>query len=203
MHGIVMNQFRQFVVERLGRDGWRELAEAAGVPPEPFEIGRIYPDQALGALVAEASRRTGEEADALVEAFGVFIAPALLRVYEPLVDPAWRTLDVIEHTEAVIHTVVRARMPGAAPPLLDTRREAPDRVVIDYRSPRRLCALATGIARGLALHFGETVEIGQAECMHAGDPRCLITVRRTAGAPDGFVPAPLARPHADADAAEG
>jgi hypothetical protein len=183
VHGIVMNQFRQFALERMGREGWREAADAAGVEHEVFEIGRIYPDEALGTLVAETARRTGEAAPALVEEFGVFIAPALLRVYEMLVDPAWRTLDVIEHTEQVIHTVVRAKMPGAAPPLLDARRTAPDTVVIDYRSPRRLCSLARGIARGMALHFGETVEIDESECMHAGDPRCLITVRRTGEAP--------------------
>jgi hypothetical protein len=183
VHGIVMNQFRQFALERMGRDGWREAADAAGVGHEVFEIGRIYPDEALGTLVAETARRTGEAAPALVEEFGVFIAPALLRVYEMLVDPAWRTLDVIEHTEQVIHTVVRAKMPGAAPPLLDARRTAPDTVVIDYRSPRRLCSLARGIARGMALHFGETVEIDESECMHAGDPRCLITVHRTGEAP--------------------
>jgi hypothetical protein len=194
-----MNQFRQFAIERLGREGWREVAEAAGVPSEPFTIGHIYPDEVLGTLLAEAVPRAGMDSSALVEEFGVFIAPALLRIYEPLVDPAWRTLELIENTEEVIHTVVRARMPGAAPPPLDARRTGPHEVVIDYRSPRRLCALAKGIARGLAAHFGESVDIEESECMHAGDPCCLITVRRTAEAPAGFVPLP----RGDAEPAPG
>lgn len=182
MHGIVMNQFRQYVIDRLGRDAWVPLAEAAGVPAENHRLEGVYPDEQLVGLVLAASRQTGRPLNVLLEDFGAFIAPALLRVYAPLVDPAWRTLDVIEHTEETIHTVVRARMPGAEPPALLARRVSPTEVHIDYRSQRGLCSLAEGIARGMALHFGDEVEVSQPECAHRGDPRCLIVVRRTAAA---------------------
>jgi hypothetical protein len=180
VHGIVMNQFRQYVVDRLGRDAWVPLAEGAGVPPESHRLEGVYPDEHLVALVLAASRTTDTPLNALLEDFGAFIAPALLRVYAPLVEPSWRTLDVIEHTEQAIHTVVRARMPGAAPPALLARRVSPDEVHIDYRSERGLCSLAEGIARGMALHFGEEVDVSQPECVHRGGTRCLIVVRRAA-----------------------
>ncbi|HEX8358722.1 MAG TPA: heme NO-binding domain-containing protein [Longimicrobium sp.] len=177
MHGIVMNQFRQYVVDRLGRDAWVPLAEAAGVPVENHRLEGVYPDEQLVALVLAASRATARPLNVLLEDFGAFIAPALLRVYAPLVNPAWRTLDVIEHTEQTIHTVVRARMPGAAPPALLAQRVSPTEVHIDYRSERGLCSLAEGIARGMALHFGEEVDVSQPECAHRGGARCLIIVR--------------------------
>jgi predicted hydrocarbon binding protein len=71
-------------------------------------------------------------------------------------------------------------MPGAAPPALLARRVSPDEVHIDYRSERGLCSLAEGIARGMALHFGEEVDVSQPECVHRGGTRCLIVVRRAA-----------------------
>jgi hypothetical protein len=76
-------------------------------------------------------------------------------VYGPLLDSEWRTLDVIQHTEETIHRVVRMRQPGAAPPRLRVDRASPDEVAIHYDSPRRLCAVARGIVRGVAKHFGE------------------------------------------------
>jgi hypothetical protein len=173
-----MNQLRLFGMERLGREGWGEAARAAGVPAAAFHVGETYPDEWLFALVMQASRVSGLPVAALLEELGAFVAPALLlRVYEPLVDPAWRTLDVLEHTERAIHTAVRSRMPGAHPPALVSRRLADDEVEIDYRSPRRLCWVARGIARGLADGFGERIEIEEPECMHRGAARCLLRFR--------------------------
>ena len=50
-------------------------------------------------------------------------------------------------------------------------------MVIDYASPRRLCQVAEGIARRLAEHFGERVEITQPTCMIRGASQCSIRVR--------------------------
>lgn len=177
-----MNQFRQYVTDTLGRDAWFPLAEMAGVPPENHRLDAVYPDEQIVALVLAASRTAGRPLNQVLEDFGIFIAPALLRIYAPLIDPEWRTLDVIEHTEQTIHTVVRARIEGAAPPALLASRVSPTEVRIDYRSKRGLCSLAEGIARGMARHFGEEVDVDQPECVHRGGERCLISVRLLDGA---------------------
>ena len=49
-------------------------------------------------------------------------------------------------------------------------------MLIDYRSTRRLCQVAEGIASGLGVHYGEQVEVSQSQCMLRGDARCAITV---------------------------
>jgi predicted hydrocarbon binding protein len=84
---------------------------------------------------------------------------------------------VIEKTEETIHHVVRVQTPGAKPPVLHTIRRSEDEVVLIYSSPRKLCALAIGIARGVAKHFNETIEITQTKCMHTGAPHCEIIFR--------------------------
>lgn len=180
-----MNQFQRFVITRFGREAWPALTSGAGIPlgNELLSMATTYPDDYLFALVPVASEVTGIAVPVLLEDFGVFLAPSLLRIYQPLISSKWRTLDVIENTETAIHRVVRQRNPEAAPPKLRVERKGEDDVEIDYRSHRKLCAVAVGIIRGIASHFSEAVGIEQSECMHRGDDRCLIVVHRSGDAP--------------------
>lgn len=171
-----MNQLRLFAEDRLGRGGWQRVCEAASVSSERCNLTRNYPDEETLAAIDVLCEARGVPRPVLMEDFGQFIVPALLRVYGSLVQPEWRTLDVLEHTEAVIHCVVRARHSGARPPALAVQRISATEARIVYTSPRRLCGLARGITRGVASHFGEAVELWDLECMHRDDPRCLISV---------------------------
>ncbi|MFN9943805.1 MAG: heme NO-binding domain-containing protein, partial [bacterium] len=92
----------------------------------------------------------GDHLPGLLGRFGDFLAPHLVKVAGSLVDPAWRTLDLIEHTESLIHAMVRAAKPGAEPPVLETVRVAPDELHLVYSSRRRLCPLAIGLMHGMA-----------------------------------------------------
>ncbi|MEP6991056.1 MAG: heme NO-binding domain-containing protein [bacterium] len=178
MHGIIVNQLRQFVVSNHGREVWNRLRADAGVEMADVPaIERAYDDADVMALVQAAAAASGGDVQALLEQFGEFLAPALLRIYAPVLRPEWRTLDVIEHTEERIHRVVRRQDPEAAPPYLTATRASPDAVVVDYVSPRRLCSVARGIMHGLASHFGERLDIQQPTCMLRGDPACLLVAR--------------------------
>ena len=94
-------------------------------------------------------------------------------MYWGVIDPEWRTLDVLENTERTIHDVVRINQKGATPPYLHATRVAPDQVTIVYTSPRRLCSVAKGITRGIARHYDESVSIEDPRCMLRGDDDCL------------------------------
>jgi len=178
MHGFIFSELRDYVIARLGTDAWPSLLERARVGPKTYLNYREYPDEESVVLVVTASEVTGLPAATILEDFGAFLAPHLFKIYRPLIDPTWRTLEFIEHTEATIHNVVRARNSGARPPSLRCRRVGPETVVVTYGSPRKLCAVARGIIRGLAEHFGEKVEISERDCMLAGQPTCQIQVQR-------------------------
>ena len=180
MTGAIFVELKKYVEARLGSDAWNHLLSAARLSGKEFSILEHYPDEHAVALVAAAVEATGKSAAEILEDFGTFLAPDLLEMFWGAIQPEWRTLDVIEHTEQAIHSVVRLENPGARPPELRVSRTSPSEVVIDYRSPRRMCALARGIARGLAAHFRESVEVSESECMHGGDERCLIAVRLSA-----------------------
>ncbi|MCI0652844.1 MAG: heme NO-binding domain-containing protein [Planctomycetes bacterium] len=178
MHGIIHLALRKYLQARHGPEGWQRLLEQAGASTS---LGYVrvgyYPDEEFIAIVAAASSKTGAAIDAIYEDFGASVAPDLLMLYPRLVNPEWRTLDVLFNTESTIHRVVRARNKGAQPPAINCTRPSPDRVVITYTSPRKLCALARGLVRGVARHYGERVEIFESECMLRGGNACKIAVQ--------------------------
>src|SRR5262249_34163774 len=96
--------------------------------------------------------------------------------------PEWKTLDLLENTEKLIHTAVRVGNPGARPPVLSCVRSTLDELQIVYSSERQLCRVAKGIVKGVARHYGETVHITDDACMLRGDPFCALQVTRVAAA---------------------
>lgn len=183
MHGIIHLELRNFVVQQHGEDAWRALTERAGLSGEIYTPLRSYPDEQIMALVGAAVALTGAEPQGLLEAFGQFLAPRYIALYGKLLKPEWRTLDVLEHAENTIHRVVRLREPGALPPRLQAQRVSPTQISMTYDSPRRLCAVARGIARGIAAHFHEPLSVRDERCMHRGDRACvmLFTLDETPG----------------------
>jgi predicted hydrocarbon binding protein len=178
MHGIVFAELQKFVGHTLGPQAWPELAADAGLGRPTFLATAAYPDDQLTALVMAAVRRTGIPAPQLLAQFGEFIVPDLVKVFGAFVKREWTALDLLEHTELVIHKAVRLQTQYADPPQLRITRVSPAQVRIEYSSPRRLCAVAKGIMRGVAKHYGETLAIDESTCMLTGAAACTLTATR-------------------------
>jgi len=178
MHGIIFSEFKRYASARLGPDGWERLLTTAKLNDRIYLISEPYPDVEAASLARAAAQLTQLPEDKLQEDFGRFIAPTLMSMYKRLIQPTWRSLDLIENAETTIHTVVRLRNKGATPPMLKTTRTSPNTVRITYSSHRKMCHLATGIAYGVGDHFGETLAITQAACMLKGAPQCEIDITR-------------------------
>lgn len=179
MHGKIFSEFQKFVETAPGgADTWLGLLRDSGISRDSYDSAGDYPDDEAIVLIATAARKAGIDLRVLLEDFGTFIAPALMGMNVVQLDPRWKTLDLIEHTENVIHTVVREQDPRARPPYLRTIRTSENEVIIVYTSPRRMCALAKGIASGIAQHYHERIIVEDRKCMHQGDPTCVLSVRR-------------------------
>jgi predicted hydrocarbon binding protein len=177
MHGIILTELQKFVTQRHGPETWAEILSRAGLRNTIYLTSATYPDSDVVAIVTAASQLSRTPAPDLLENFGAALVPGLVQVYGRLVKRGWRTLDLIEHTEQTMHTVVRRQNPGAEPPRLQCTRVSPDEVVVTYTSERKLCAVAKGIIQGIASHFQERVVIRERECMLKGAPACIISVR--------------------------
>jgi Haem-NO-binding len=177
MHGIVLTGLQRYVGSTLGTAAWGAIVDEAGLDRQSYLATEEYPDGEVVALIGAASRRASMPVPELVAGFGEFITPLLLTTYRAFIKPQWDTLDLLEHVEATIHSVVRQRTPGARPPVLTMTRTGADEVTLVYGSPRKLCALAKGIARGIANHYRQRLTITDLACMHQGDPFCRIAFR--------------------------
>lgn len=179
MHGFILTRLEHFVTETFGAGAWEAIREKAGRPGRVYVNLLEYSDAEVQELVRAASDVAELSPGEVLEAYGKSLGPELLRIFRPLMDDDWTTLDVLENTEDTIHDVVRRRNRRAAPPFLKTRRSGPSEVTLVYDSPRKMCALARGIALGLADHFDEEVEVVEETCMHRGDGECTLRVRAT------------------------
>ena len=190
MHGIVLMELKKHVEQAYGAPTWTALLLAADLQGRMYTPMGEYPDAEVLAIVAAASKATGKPVDEVVEGFGRFLVPDLVETYHFLVQSSWDALDLIEHTEQTIHTVVRAR-DGGTPPVLEVTRTSPDSVTIRYSSTRMLCSLAKGIARGVGDLYGTPLEVQETTCMKRGAGACTLSVIR--------IPAPVAPRRAEDD----
>ncbi len=178
MHGIVHSELRSFLVDRVGQDGWHELAAGAGIEDGAYRTTGTYPDEELTALVLAYSRRSGHRLGDILEDLGATAAGSLLDTYAAFVRPGWDALDVVEHTEQAMHRAVRLHDDDAAPPRLRIERRAEDEVRVFYDSERKLCAFGHGVIRGIGERYGEPLTVTEVACQHLGDPHCEMVVRR-------------------------
>lgn len=74
-------------------------------------------------------------------------------------DPAWRTLDLLEHTEHTMHQQVRHEHAGNALPVLAVKYLSASELQVDCVSARRTRGLAVGIIRGLTTYYDEADRI--------------------------------------------
>ena len=177
MHGVIHIELKRYLTKKHGASAWEAALQEAGLAGRTYDSTHAYPDEETGALVCAAAKVASMSRPALLEAFGEFIAPALLAFFPRLIDPAWKTLDLIVNTEGTIHTVVRTAKAGALPPELKASRIGPREVQVDYSSRRGMCGLAKGIIKGVARHYQEEVEIQETQCMSQGAQSCILMVR--------------------------
>ena len=92
-----------------------KLLELSGLVRADFDAREVYPDEHICALGGHAAEQTGIPAGALHEKFGECPVPDLMYMYQKLIQPGWKTLDMVEHTGATMHAWVRQEHEQNAP----------------------------------------------------------------------------------------
>jgi hypothetical protein len=176
MQGIFLDELEKYVGQELGEPGLARMRGLTGRADGGYRFDRSYPDEEVHLIIRGVAEATGKPPQVIMEGFGEAMVPGLLAVYGFLVNPRWSFMDFLVNTEDIIHKGVKATASSAKPPVIEAERTGPEAVTIVYRSRRRLCAVAKGIIRGAATHYGADITIEEPSCMHRGDPECVITV---------------------------
>jgi hypothetical protein len=175
MKGIVFNLLEEIVVREHGEETWEALLDSADLDGVYTSLGN-YPDADLMALVAAACDALGTAPDDVVRWFGRNALPLLAARYPALFEPHADARAFVLTLNEIIHPEVRKLYPGAETPTFGFDASRPDKLTMDYRSSRRLCAFAEGLLLGAGDHFRQAVAIEQPLCMNRGDDRCLIEI---------------------------
>jgi hypothetical protein len=178
MHGTILTLLKRYVQTQYDHSTWVRLMELSGLEQVEFNHKTVYPDEHIYALVGHAAEMTGLSAGELHEKFGEYLVPDLMYMYQKLLKPEWKTLDMLENTELTMHNKVRQEHSENSPPVLDVSRLGPNELMIDYVSPRRMGGLAVGIVRGLAVYYDEADVIDVMPTTSEDGERVRIHVRR-------------------------
>lgn len=170
MNGIIFVEVGKFAKARLGDQVWEEIMRMSGVPSRLYVPVADYPDEEAVALLDALSAKMAEPLPAILETLGEFIVPDLIQMSHYLIHRDWKTIDLIANTEETIHEVLRKAGTKSNPPELKCLRTTPQEVAVTYTSPRKLCALAKGIIKGVAKHYDEQVTITEPTCMLRAEP---------------------------------
>lgn len=183
MKGVIFCLLKKMVVTRLGAEAWDTLALQTPLRTAGGEFlgSETYPDADLHALLGTASAVTGRSIGDLLRAFGRFALPDLAALDPSFAPPGATAKSFLRSVDAVIHVEVHKTQPGTELPCFTYEDPAPDRLVMLYRSPRRLCDLVAGFIEGTADYFDEHIAQEHTQCQRDGDPACRFELQFSSG----------------------
>lgn len=176
MHGSIFVFFKRYIETKYDFNTWLELVKNAKTEKTNYNMHEVYPDEDIHKLIHAASDMTHLPVFKLQEKFGEALVPNLLLIYNQYINPQWKTLDMLENTECVMHRAVKKHEPKTAPPALNVTRVNKNKLIIDYYSKRRMGSLAIGIIKGIAKYYHEETNIVIESATKPDDERVQIQV---------------------------
>ena len=180
MYGLMYVELERYVVTHVGPAAWEDSCRQATGGRTSFTATDYYDDAEFVALAKTVSRRTNVDLAGLMEDFGAFLVPTLLKAHAASIRPEWNALDILANAE---HHSRATRLIEAeiVPAPVRAERVSDREVRISYSSSRKLCCVTRGMARGVLKHYGEVGSVKETDCMHRGAAECVIMVKRLAG----------------------
>lgn len=175
MKGIIFNLLEEVTVRHHGEHAWETLLLATGLNGAYTSLGS-YPDEDIQGLIAQAAVLLNSTPFDVLRWFGQEAMPLLFERYPQFFRDPISTRSFLLSVNHIIHPEVRKVYPGAQVPTFVFSDGANGTLLMSYRSPRKIGALAQGFAEGAATHYGESLTFQHLECMHRGDERCLCSI---------------------------
>ncbi len=176
MKGIVFNLLQDVVTAAHGDDVWDDLLDRSGSAGVYTSLGS-YPDEELERLVSTACEMLGLTREAVLRWFGVEAMPLLAKAYPAFFANHSSSRTFVAGINNVIHAEVRKLYTGAECPHFNIREPMDGVLTMDYRSSRRMCALAQGFVEGAAKFYCEEVEFIHVACTADGADKCMFEIR--------------------------
>lgn len=159
MHGIIFNQFHQYIRAAYGSDMFRQIIEEANISYRFYDLNSPYPDEEFISTVNKVTEVCKRSKDVVLREFGRYIGPGLLEVYKAYIPEGWTFMDLLEQVERCMHKAVRTSLPETTPPILKITRINNSKLEILYSSTRQMAEFGIGIIEAFSEIYNEKVEI--------------------------------------------
>jgi len=158
--GIVFVELLKMAEDLLGEDRVDAvIAEAALPSGGAYTSVGNYPCAELTTLVQGFSATSGVDQAELQRVFGHWMMKVFAVNYPDFFRTNPDALSMLQSIESEIHVEVMKLYPDSELPRFDARRTSPDRLELDYSSPRPLAPFCHGLIEGCLAHYGMTADI--------------------------------------------
>ena len=124
MHGLIFFYLQKFAdVGATDGTSWQAIRASTSTTASRYLPTGVYPDADAVAILTALADGRGKPLPVILDDFGRFLAPHLLKAARTVIDPAWRTLDLIENTESIIHAMIRTANPDRKSTRLNSSHE--------------------------------------------------------------------------------
>lgn len=177
MKGVINKGIQELVEAKFGAEAWATIKEMAKCEEPFFSISEDYPDQKILDLANAASEVSGLSLETVLVEFGKFwISNTGLESYPTFFKLAGKTAREFLLNMNAVHKQVTKNIRNARPPSFEYEELLDGRLLMHYRSDRRLCAVMRGLILGVGIHFDEELQSKKIACMNNGDPQCTMEI---------------------------
>jgi predicted hydrocarbon binding protein len=176
MKGIINKGIQELVEAKFGEQAWEKVKQIAKCAEPFFSASEDYPDQLTLDLASAASEVSGFPLETVLVEFGKFwVTNTGARAYRTFFKLAGSSAREFLLNMDRVHRQVTKSI-NARPPSFEYEEPPDGRLIMYYRSERRLCLVLRGLILGVGIHFGEVVSVQETACMNDGVPRCIMEI---------------------------
>ena len=180
MKGIVFVELLKMAEDMLGEETVDAVLDATSLDSGgAYSAVGNYPCSELTALIAGFSKITAVPDHELQRLFGHWMMEVFARHYPAFFEATPDALSMLESIETEIHVEVRKLYPESELPRFDARRVAPDRLELDYTSPRPLAPFCHGLIEGCLTHYDTQGQITSRDRSDAALTRADFVIQLT------------------------
>lgn len=169
MKGIVFREFLEMVESKFGYEVVDQIIEKANLSSKgAYTSVGTYPHGEIFRLVKQLSLILNIEEDKLFTAYGEYVFGSFLKAYPYLTANYHDAFDLLGHIEGTIHAEVLKLYPDAELPFIEIKEQTKDRMVMMYKSKRKMSDFAEGLIRSCLRHFNENAVISRENLVEDG-----------------------------------
>lgn len=160
MKGIIFREFLEMVENKFGYEIVDQIITDSNLPNNgAYSSVGTYPHSEMFSLVANLSKHTGIEIPALLEAYGKHAFGVFAVAYPHVFKEYHDAFSFLSGVEGTIHVEVKKLYPEAELPTLVVNEMDDRKMVLIYRSQRKMGFFAKGLIMGCFEHFNEKATI--------------------------------------------